>query len=78
MESDLKLKQHYLELHKEAIFAVLERLPDFNIDLRFECTSGLLPNYFTANFTPSDTYHIMKQGSNLRLDMKLIGFKKFG
>lgn len=78
MESELKLKQHYLELHKEAIFRVLERLPDFNIDLRFECTSSILPNALTSSFTPSDTYKIYKQGSNLRLDMKLIGFKKFG
>lgn len=78
MESELKLKQHYLEIHKEAIFAALERLPDFNIDLRFECTSTILPNALTASFTPSDTYKIMKYGSNLRLDMRLIGVKKFG
>jgi len=78
MESELKLKQHYLELHKEAIYAVLERLPDFNLDLRFECTSSVLPNAFTQSFTPNDTYHIMKSGSNLRLDMHLIGVRKFG
>lgn len=60
MESELKLKQHYLEMHKEAIFAALERLPDFNIDLRFECTSSVLPTALTASFTPSDTYKIMK------------------
>lgn len=78
MESELKLKQHYMEIHKEAIFTALERLPDFNIDLRFECTSSVLPTALTASFTPSDTYKIMKQGSDLRLDMRLIGFKKFG
>lgn len=78
MESELKLKQHYLEIHKDAIYKALERLPDFNIDLRFECTSSVLPSALTASFTPSDTYKIMKSGSDLRLDMKLIGFKKFG
>lgn len=78
MESELKIKQHYMDMHKEAIFNALERLPDFNIDLRFECTSSVLPNALTASFTPSDTYKIMKQGSDLRLDMRLIGFKKFG
>ena len=27
-------------------------------------------------FTPNDTYHIYKQGSNLRLDMRFIGIKR--
>lgn len=78
MESELKLKQHYLELHKEAIYQALERLPDFNIDLRFECTSSVLPVALTSSFTPSDTYRIMKSGTSLRLDMHLIGVRKFG
>ena len=78
MESDLKLKQHYLELHKEAIFDILERLPDFNIDLRFECTASILPTSWISNITPNDTYKIMKHGSDLRLDMTLIGVTKFG
>ena len=75
MESVQKLKQHYLEIHKEAIFNILERLPDFSIDLHFECTSSFIP--FLSNIAPSDTYHIHKQGSNLRLDMHLLGFRKF-
>ena len=58
MESVQKLKQHYLEIHKEAIFKVLERLPDFSIDLHFECTSSFIP--FLSNLAPSDTYHIHK------------------
>jgi len=58
MESVQKLKQHYLEIHKEAIFKVLERLPDFSIDLHFECTSSILP--FITSLAPSDTYHIHK------------------
>ena len=52
---------------------MLEKLPDFSIDLHFECTS-FLP--LVKLFTPSDTYHIYKQGSNIRLDMHLLGFKK--
>ena len=52
---------------------MLEKLPDFSIDLHFECSSFLPLVKF---FTPSDTYHIYKQGSNLRLDMHLLGFKK--
>ena len=67
------MKQHYLEVHKDAIFRVLERLPDFSIDLHFECTSNFIP--LMKHFTPSDTYHIFKQGSNLRLDMRFLGYK---
>lgn len=75
MESSNKLKQHFLEMHWEAIFDVLEKLPDFSMDLNFECSSSFIP--FVSNFAPSDTYKIYKQGSNLRLDMTLIGFKNF-
>lgn len=72
MNSVQKVKQHYLEMHKEAIFKVLERLPDFSIDLHFECTSNYIP--LMKHFTPSDVYHIYKQGSNLRLDMHFLGY----
>ena len=61
-------------MHKEAIFKVLERLPDFSIDLHFECTSNFIP--WMKHFTPNDTYHIYKQGSNLRLDMRFLGYRK--
>ena len=61
-------------MHKEPIFKVLERLPDFSIDLSFECTSNFIP--WMKKFTPNDTYHIYKQGSNLRLDMRFIGVKR--
>ena len=60
-------------MHKEAIFASLESLPDFKIDLNFNCKSNFIP--FIKNIAPSDTYKIYKQGSNLRLDMTLVGFK---
>ena len=74
MNSMQKVKQHYLEVHKEAIFRVLERLPDFSIDLHFECTSNFIP--WMKHLAPNDTYHIYKQGSNLRLDMHFLGYQK--
>jgi hypothetical protein len=61
-------------MHKEAIFRALESLPDFKIDLHFKCKSNFIP--FVRNITPSDTYKIYKQGSKIRLDMTLIGFRK--
>ena len=50
-------------------------MPDFSIDLHFECGSSYIP--FISSLAPSDTYKIYKRGSDLRLDMTLIGFKKF-
>ena len=74
MNSVQKVKQNYMEIHKESIFRVLERLPDFSIDLHFECTSNFIP--WMKHLAPNDTYHIYKQGSNLRLDMRFLGYKK--
>ena len=74
MNAAQKVKQHYMEVHKDAIFRVLERLPDFSIDLHFECTSAYIP--WMKHLAPKDTYHIYKQGSNLRLDMRFLGYKK--
>lgn len=37
LTSSLKLKQYFMELHKEQIFRTIEKLPDFSIDLHFEC-----------------------------------------
>ena len=74
MVSVQKFKQFFLELHKHEIFKTLESLPDFSIDLHFECQSSYIP--FLNYVSPSDTYKIYKRGSNLRLDMTLIGFRK--
>lgn len=74
MVSVQKYKQYFLELHKLEIFRTLESLPDFLIDLHFECQSNYIP--FLNYVSPSDTYKIYKRGSSLRLDMTLIGFKK--
>lgn len=70
----MKLKQYFMELHREVIFKTLEALPDFSVDLHFECISSFIP--FVNYISPSDTYKIYKKGSNLRLDMTLIGFRK--
>jgi septin 4 len=61
-------------MNREAIFKSLEALPDCKIDMTFNCKSSFIP--FIRNITPSDTYHIFKQGSNIRLDMTLVGYKK--
>ena len=74
LESNQKIKQHYLDLHKDAIFKALESLPDFKLDMHFSCKSHYIP--FLKNITPSDTFKIYKQGSKIRLDMTLIGFRK--
>ena len=41
--------------------------------MHFNCKSNFLP--FVKNITPSDTYKIYKQGSKIRLDMTLVGFR---
>ena len=33
LETNQKIKQHYLDMHKESIFQALESLPDFKIDI---------------------------------------------
>lgn len=55
------------------MFRALESLPDFKLDMHFSVNSSFLP--FLQNITPSDTYKIYKQGSKLRLDMTLVGFR---
>lgn len=42
--------------------------------MHFNCKSSFIP--FVKNLAPSDTYKIYKQGSKIRLDMTLVGFKK--
>jgi len=75
IESNHKIKQHYLDLHREALFTSLEKLPNFKIDMLFSCKSQYIP--FLKNITPSDNYKIYKKGSSIRLDMTLVGYKKF-
>jgi hypothetical protein len=42
--------------------------------MHFNCKSSFIP--FMKNISPHDTYKIYKQGSAIRLDMTLIGFRK--
>ena len=53
----------------------MEQLPDFKVDLNLTCDSNWFPVF--SSVAPSDTYKIYKQGSNLRLDMTLLGLQKF-
>ena len=55
------------------MFSALESLPDFKIDMHFRCQSSFIP--FLNNLAPSDTYKIYKEGSKLRLDLSLVGFR---
>ena len=75
MSSNQKMKQQFFEENKEAIFKVLEEMPDFQVDLDLKCDSNWFPVF--SSVAPSDTYKIYKQGSNLRLDMTLLGLQKF-
>lgn len=75
IQSNQKVKQRFFEDNKEAIFRFLEKLPDFKVDLNLTCESNWFPVF--SSVAPSDTYKIYKQGSNLRLDMTLLGVQKF-
>ena len=54
---------------------MLESIPDFKVDLSLTCDSNLFPMF--SSVAPSDTYKIYKKGSNLRLDMTLLGLQGF-
>jgi len=71
ISSNQKIKQQFFDKNKEAIFEVLERMPDFKVDLSLTCDSNWFPVF--SSVAPNDTYKIYKQGSNLRLDMSLLG-----
>jgi len=48
----------YLDENKDEFFTVLESLPDFKIDMNFECESSMIP--FLKSFTPHDIFKIYK------------------
>jgi len=41
--------------------------------MHFNCKSNFIP--FVRNIAPNDTFKIYKRGSDIRLDMTLVGFK---
>ena len=59
---------------KAEIMDILEKTPDFSFEINWECDSKYIP--FVKKLTPSDTYKIYKKGSNLRMDMTLLGWNK--
>ena len=75
LSSGPKIKQQFFDKNREAIFEVLEQMPDFKVDLKLTCDSNWFPVF--SSVAPNDTYKIYKQGSNLRLDMSLLGLQKF-
>ena len=48
-------------------FEKLEKLWDFKVKLKFDCSSSFIP--FVKSFTPSNTFWITKVSSTVRLDM---------
>lgn len=68
-----QIKQNHLEIYKESFFEMLESIHDFELEMKFECKSSLIP--FFENFAPSDTFKFHKSGSNVRLDLSLLGYK---
>lgn len=62
-----QLKQYYLDLHKESLFTMLEDISDFQIDMKFEWKSSIIP--FIGTFAPSETFRIYKRDSNIRVDL---------
>lgn len=52
----------------------LKNVPDFYCELHWECKSNWIP--FLSKIAPSDTFHIYKVGSKVRVDFSLVGFSK--
>lgn len=53
-----QLKQRHLEDNRHEMFDMLEDISDFQLDMKFECKSSLVP--FLGSVTPSDTFKIYK------------------
>ena len=60
--------------HVEEFSQVLSSMPDFSLNMNWECTSNFIP--FIKKFTPSDEYHICKKGRNLKIDLTLVGWEQ--
>lgn len=61
--------------HVEEFGQTLKQMPDFSLNMNWECTSKFIP--FIRKFTPSDKYRIYKKGNNLKIDLSLMGWEQF-
>lgn len=53
-----QIKQHHLEMHKQSLFLMLEDINDFQIDMKFEWKSSIIP--FIGIIAPSQVFRIYK------------------
>ena len=58
VSTDSLIKQNYLEINKEKLFWMLEEIPNFQLKMKFECKSSIIP--FLSSVAPSDTFKIYK------------------
>lgn len=66
-------KKEKIKRNKERVIERLKKIPDFYVELHWECQSSWIP--FLNKVAPSDDFQIWKVGSNIRLDFSLVGFK---
>jgi len=65
-------KSNNFELYKDALADAIEAIPDFSMEMCFNCDSSFIP--FVKAFAPSDVYKIFKRGDRMRVDMTLLGW----
>jgi len=62
------------ELHKSRAREILEFLPNFYLEIKWEFDSKVIP--FISRIAPNDTCKLWKAGKNLRLDSTIVGWRK--
>lgn len=67
-------KKEKIERNKLRVLSRLEQVPDFYMEVHWECHSSWIP--FLSKIAPSDTFQIWKVGSQIRVDFSLVGFSK--
>lgn len=60
------------ENSKETFVKSLSEMPDFSLTMEWGCSSKIP---FVSKLSPSDVYHIYKQGTLVRIDFTLIGWE---